>query len=360
MGSKGSVLVAMSGGVDSSVAACLLHEEGYEVLGSHMKLLHLASGGVDHGCCGPRARADAEDVARIAGFGFEVVDMSEAFEETVLDDFFSEHEAGRTPNPCVRCNEHIKFGAFLARADRLGIDFVATGHYVRTARDASGVWHLLRGADPAKDQSYMLHTLGQRQLGRSLFPVGSMPKAETRAHAERLGLPVAGKPDSQELCFVPGADHAAFIEEYVPRMIRPGELVDVDGNVVGEHHGAFRFTVGQRRGLGVSRPEPTYVVDVDAATNRVVVGPGELLARRGLVADRLSWVAGSPPSFGPFEAEVRIRYRGDDVPSVVEANGDTARVEFRAAQRGVAPGQSVVFYRGDELLGGGRIVAALR
>ncbi len=350
----------MSGGVDSSVAACLLREQDYEVLGSHMKLLHLSSGGVDHGCCGPRARADAEEVARIAGFDFEVVDMSETFEETVLDDFFSEHEAGRTPNPCVRCNEHIKFGAFLSRADDLGIDFVATGHYARTACDANGRWHLLKGADPAKDQSYMLHTLGQGQLARSLFPVGSQAKSVTRAHAERLGLPVAGKPDSQEVCFVPGADHAAFIEEYVPRLARPGEVVDVDGEVVGEHRGAFRFTVGQRRGLGVSRPEPSYVVEVDAAANRVVVGPGELLARQGLTADRVSWVAGSPPAFDPFEAEVRIRYRGNDVPSIIEANGDTARVDFHAPQRGIAPGQSVVIYRDEELLGGGRILSALR
>jgi len=357
---KGSVLVAMSGGVDSSVAACLLAEQGYEVLGSHMKLLHLPSGGVDHGCCGPRARADAEEVARIAGFPFEVVDMSEAFEETVLDDFFSEHEVGRTPNPCVRCNEHIKFGAFLERAKRLGMDFVATGHYVRTSRGDDGRWHLRRGLDRNKDQSYMLHPLGQEQLARSLFPVGGMSKGQTRAHAERLGLPVAGKPDSQEVCFVPGADHAAFLEEYVPRLVREGEIVDPAGNVLGRHRGAFRFTIGQRRGLGVSTGRRTYVVDVDAERNRVVVGPGELLARRGLVADRASWVAGEPPGDGPFEAEVRIRYRGDDVPAVVEADGPTVRVEFSAPQRGIAPGQSVVFYRGDEVLGGARIIEALR
>lgn len=360
MGAKGPVLVAMSGGVDSSVAACLLHEQGYEVLGSHMKLLHLPGGGVDHGCCGPRARADAEEVARIGGFAFEVIDMSEAFEETVLADFFSEHAAGRTPNPCVRCNEHIKFGAFLSRADELGIDFVATGHYARTARSVDGRWRLLRGADAGKDQSYVLHTLGQHQLARSLFPVGGMWKVETRRHAERLGLSVAAKRDSQEVCFVPGADHAAFIEGFVPRMVREGEIVDTDGNVLGRHGGAFRFTVGQRRGLGVSTGQRTYVLDVDAVANRVVVGSGELLARRGLVADRVSWVAGEPPIGRRVEAEVRIRYRGDDLPAAVGAEGERVRVEFRTPQRGVAPGQSVVFYQGEELLGGARILESFR
>ncbi len=354
-----SVLVAMSGGVDSSVAACLLAEEGYEVVGCHLRLVHLAEG-VDHGCCGPRARADAEAVARAAGIPFEVVDLTEAFEATVLADFFAEHEAGRTPNPCVRCNEHVKFGAFLALARERGVDRVATGHYARTVRDAAGRWHLYRGADPAKDQSYVLHTLGQRELARALFPVGGLTKAETRAHARRLGLPVAGKPDSQEVCFVPGGDHGAFLETYLPRLAREGEIVDPEGRVLGRHRGAFRYTVGQRRGLGVSTGRRSYVLEVDPASNRVVVGPGELLARRGLVADRVTWVAGEPAADGPFEAEVRLRYRGEAVPAVVEPEGGRMRVEFRAPQRAVAPGQSVVVYRGDEVLGGGRIVEALR
>jgi tRNA-uridine 2-sulfurtransferase len=359
MSSKGSVLVAMSGGVDSSVAACLLKEQGFDVLGSHLCLIHLADG-VDHGCCGPSARIDALAVGLIGGFEVEVVDMSEAFEETVLADFYAEHRAGRTPNPCARCNEHIKFGAFLARADALGIDRVATGHYVRTSTDDDGASHLLRGLDPTKDQSYMLHTLGQRELERSLFPVGGMPKAETRRHAERLGLPVADKPDSQEVCFVPRADHAAFLEEHAPDLVREGEVVDPDGRVIGAHRGVFRFTIGQRRGLGVSTPERTYVLDVDAATNRVVVGPGELLGRRALEADRVHWVAGRAPAEGPFEAEVRLRYRGEDVPAVLCAEGDRLRVEFRSPQRGVAPGQSVVVYRAEELLGGARILVAFR
>jgi tRNA-specific 2-thiouridylase len=324
-----------------------------------MNLVHLD--GVEHGCCGPQARADAAAVARIAGIEFEVVDMSGEFERTVLADFVAEHEAGRTPNPCARCNERIKFGAFLSRADDLGIDLVATGHYVRSVHDEGGRWRLFRGADPGKDQSYVLHMLGQRQLARSRFPVGAMSKAETRRHAERLGLPVAGKPDSQEVCFVPGADHAGFLEEQAPHLSREGDVVDaVSGEVLGRHHGSFRFTVGQRRGLGISRPAASYVVDVDASANRIGVGPGELLARRGLVADRVSWIAGEPPRTGPFEAEVMIRSQGSDVPAVVDPDGDRVRIEFRSPQRGVAPGQSVVVYRGGELLGGGRIIESLR
>jgi tRNA-specific 2-thiouridylase len=206
----------------------------------------------------------------------------------------------------------------------------------------------------------MLHRLGQRELTRSLFPVGGQMKAQTREHARRLGLPVALKPDSQEVCFVPGADHAAFLEEHAPGLVREGEVVDSAGRVLARHGGTFLFTVGQRRGLGVSTGERTYVVDVDAGANRVVVGPEELLARRGLEADRVSWIAGEPPSDGPFEAEVRIRYRGEDVPAVIEPSGDHVRVEFRTPQRGVAPGQGAVIYRGDELLGGGRIVHSVR
>ena len=357
MASKDSVLVAMSGGVDSSVAAALLHERGYRVLGSHLKLVHLD--GVDHGCCGPRAEADAAEVARRVGFDFEVVDLSATFERTVLADFLDEHRAGRTPNPCVRCNERIKFGAFLDRADELGFDLVATGHYARSWLGEDGRWRLGRGVDPSKDQSYVLHMLGQRQLARSVFPVGGQAKVETRAHAERLGLPVAGKPDSQEVCFVPGADHGAFLARHAPDLIRPGDVVDPSGRVLGRHQGAFRFTVGQRRGVGVATGRRAYVLETDPVRNRVVLGPGELLARGGLVADRVGWVAGEPPGPGPFECEVRLRYRGEDVAAAAEVDGEELRIEFRVPQRGVAPGQSVVLYRGDEVLGGARIREAL-
>ena len=354
-----SVLVAMSGGVDSSVAACLLKEQGYDVQGSHMNLVHLD--GVEHGCCGPTARADAAAVARIAGFPFEICDLSAEFEWSVVADFFAEHEEGRTPNPCARCNGEIKFGAFLRRADELGVDFVATGHYVQRVRGEDGGWHLRRGADAAKDQTYMLHMLGQRQLSRSLFPVGGMTKAETRAHAERFGLPVASKPDSQELCFAPAGDAGGFVRSHAGAMVRPGgEMVDQDGRVVGEHDGTFAFTVGQRRGLGVALGAPAYVLEVDPSANRVVIGPQELLARRGLTADRASWIAGAPPAAMPFEAEVQIRYKGAPAPAVVEVSGAGFDVTFRRPQHAVAPGQSAVIYRGDDLLGGGRIVASFR
>jgi len=358
MSGKPSVLVAMSGGVDSSVAACLLHERGYRLIGSHLKLVD--ADGVEHGCCGPQAEADAAAVAEVAGFDFEVVDMGATFRRTVLADFFDEHRSGRTPNPCVRCNEQIKFGAFLDRADRLGVDLVASGHYVRTWRDEAGGWHLGRGLDRTKDQSYVLHVLGQAQLARALFPVGNQTKAETRAHAERLGLPVAAKPDSQDVCFVPNADHAAFLEAHAPDLVRAGAVVDAaSGSTLAQHGGTFRYTIGQRRGLGVSTGERSYVVDIDPAANRVVIGPAELLARRGLVADRFAWVAGEPPD-GPIGASVRVRYQGEDVPAEVGPDGpDRARIVFREPQRAIAPGQSVVVYRGDEVLGGGRIVQAL-
>lgn len=356
MASKGSVLVAMSGGVDSSVAACLLLEAGYEVLGSHLKLVD--TGGVEHGCCGPGAELDARAVAEAAGFPFEVADMGDAFAERVIADFVAQSEAGRTPNPCVRCNERIKFGAFIDRADVLGMDFVASGHYVRTSRDSEGTWRLYRGLDPSKDQSYVLHTLGQKQLARSLFPVGEQTKAETREHARRFGLPVSEKRDSQELCFAPAGDAGGFLVKHAPHLAREGDVVDPEGRILGHHNGTFRYTIGQRRGLGVSTGERSYVVDIDPAENRVVVGAAELLARRGLVAERINWITGRPS--GPFEADVRIRYNGRAALAVVDPVGSaSARVEFRTPQRAVAPGQSVVFYSGDEVVGGGTIRSAL-
>ena len=342
MASKGSVLVAMSGGVDSSVAACLLAEQGYDVVGSHMRLVHLDD--VEHGCCGPTARADAEAVARIGGFPFEIAEMTREFDEQVIGDFTREHGAGRTPNPCARCNGEIKFGAFLRRAADLGVDAVATGHYVRTWRDGGGRWHLMRGADEAKDQSYMLHMLGQSQLARSLFPVGGMPKAEVRAHAARLGLPVATKPDSQELCFAPSGDAGGFVRSAVPELVRAGgAIVDADGRLVGKHDGTFAFTVGQRRGLGVALGRKAYVVDVDAASESgdgrgggapVSRGPG---GRPCDVGGRPCSRRGAPRGPGPRPVS-RGRRPGRDLPVAQRvhrhvpraAAGDRARDRARS------------------------------
>jgi tRNA-specific 2-thiouridylase len=280
----------------------------------------------------------------------------------VIDDFVAEHRAGRTPNPCARCNGEIKFGAFLRLAESRGADLLATGHYVRTSAADDGRRRLLKGADRSKDQSYMLHMLGQRALRRSLFPVGGLSKSETRDLAASFDLPVAGKPDSQELCFAPAGDAGGFVRDQVPELVRAGgSIVDDEGRRLGEHEGTYAFTVGQRRGLGVAVGAPAYVVELDARSNRVVVGPRELLARRGLEADRVSWVAGEPPGGDPFEAAVRIRYRGEDMPAWVEPVGNARmRVSFRTPQRSVAPGQSAVVYRGDEVMGGGRIVSSSR
>jgi len=307
MSSKGSVLVAMSGGVDSSVAAYLLLEQGFEVVGSHMQLVHLE--GVEHGCCGPAARADAAEVASIAGFPFEICDLTLDFDEHVIDDFVTEHEAGRTPNPCARCNGEIKFGAFLRRADELGIDRVATGHYVRSERAPDGSWRLLRGFDRSKDQSYMLHMLGQRELSRAIFAVGGLAKTETRALAERFGLPVASKPDSQELCFAPSGDAGRFLGQIAPHLMREGEVVDMDGRVLAHHGGAAAGcrSIGERSRGRAYRHRPRLPRSGPAS------GPAErpLLCanrreRRSLDADHAACGAGlhavppfsSPPDQG--------------------------------------------------------------
>jgi len=355
------VLVAMSGGVDSSVAAALLAADGHDVTGVHMKLSNTpaapASDGRVHGCCTVEAADDARRVAQVLDVPFYVWDLTEEFSRGVLDDFVSEYARGRTPNPCVRCNETVKFGALLARGRRAGFDAVATGHYA-ISRDSGGRRRLYRSADSAKDQSYVLSTLGQDELAFARFPVGDRTKPETRALARWLQLRTAEKPDSYEICFVPEGDAGAFVEG-VLGPAREGDLVDADGQVLGEHRGVHHYTVGQRRGLGVATHERRYVLSIDAENNRVVVGPGELLARGGLDAERVSWIAERP---APGSAvTVQIRAHGAAIDSSIERLGDgTALVRFATPQRGVAPGQIVAFYRGDEVLGGGTIARSLR
>lgn len=357
------VLVAMSGGVDSSVAAAILAREGHEVTGVHMKLSSYAtsseSDGRVHGCCTVEAADDARRVAQVLDIPFYVWNLTEEFSRGVLDDFVSEYAGGRTPNPCVRCNETVKFGALLERGRSAGFDAVATGHYA-VSRFERGAWRLYRSADRVKDQSYVLSTLGQEALAAARFPVGAQTKDQTRALARSLALRTADKPDSYEICFVPDGDAAGFVERLAgPDVLAGGAIVDADGTLLGEHAGVHRYTVGQRRGLGLGLAEKRYVVEVDAPSQRVVVGPGELLARGGLEAERVRWFT-NPPAAGSGLA-VQIRAHGDAIPATIETiEPDGAIVRFAESQRGIAPGQLVAFYDGDEVLGGGTIGRSLR
>ena len=357
------ILVAMSGGVDSSVAAAILARDGHDVTGVHMKLSSYATSsereGRVHGCCTVEAADDARRVAQVLDIPFYVWNLTDEFARGVLDDFVSEYASGRTPNPCVRCNETVKFGALLDRGRDAGFDAVATGHYA-VSRFERGAWRLYRSADRAKDQSYVLSTLGQEALSFARFPVGGQTKDETRALARELALRTADKPDSYEICFVPDGDAAGFVESLAdPGALASGEIVDADGAVLGEHAGVHRYTVGQRRGLGLGLAEKRYVVEVDASANRVVVGPGELLARTGLEAERVRWF-GDPPARGT-ELTVQIRAHGAEIPARIDTIGaDRTLVRFAERQRGIAPGQLVAFYAGDETLGGGTIARSLR
>ncbi|HLW18013.1 MAG TPA: tRNA 2-thiouridine(34) synthase MnmA [Actinomycetota bacterium] len=352
------ILAAMSGGVDSSVAAAMLVNEGHEVTGVHLRLTEQspAQDGRVHGCCGIADADDARRVAQVLDIPFYVWNFKDAFAHGVIDDFVGEYARGRTPNPCVRCNETVKFGALRARALSLGFDAVATGHYART-RVEDGRWHLYRSADTEKDQSYVLARTGQEELSTARFPVGAQTKDATRELARQLGLRIADKPDSYEICFVPDGDAGGFVERSVE--IPAGEIVGTDGAVLGEHPGIHRFTVGQRRGLGInSGSAKTFVLEIDAPQNRIVVGPEEMLGRRGLDAEGVRWIAGRTPE--RIDA-VQVRAHGGVAAAgLLDVDGDRARVGFAEPQRGIAPGQLVAFYLGDEVLGGGTIARANR
>jgi tRNA-uridine 2-sulfurtransferase len=361
-----SVLVAMSGGVDSSMAAALLVEEGHDVTGVHLKLADTPSGLPGRGCCTLDDSRDARRVADLLGIPFYVWDLAHPFRERVVDDFVAEYAAGRTPNPCVRCNERVKYTALLARARAAGFDALATGHHVRL-RHAAGRFRMLRAADPGKDQTYVLYMASQGQLEHTRWPVGEWRKADLRAEAARRGLVTARKPDSHDVCFIPSGDLGGFLRDRLGT--RPGRLLEADGTVLGAHDGAFRFTVGQRRGLGLSGArEPLFVTAIEG--DDVRVGPREALATRELTADRISWIAGEAPASsgaersvcsGRGELSAQVRYRGAPLPAVVEPLGE-ARVRVRfpeEAPLGVAAGQAVVFYEGDECLGGATVVATV-
>ncbi len=345
----------MSGGVDSAVAAALLVEQGYEVIGVTLQLYdHGAAVGRSGTCCAGRDIADARRVAQTLGIPHYVLDYEARFRAAVIDDFADTYLAGETPVPCVRCNQRIKFLDLLDAARGLGADFLATGHYVQRIDGAAGP-ELHRGADPARDQSYFLFATTPEQLARLRFPVGGMPKAETRALAERLGLPVAAKPDSQDICFVPSGDYATTIAKLRPGLEHGGDIVHVDGRVLGRHEGITHFTVGQRRGLGLGGGDPLFVVRLDAAANRVVVGSRSALAVQAFAVRELNWLGPNIPAEG-VRAEVRVRSTRMPVPATVFADGDGARVELALSEEGVAPGQACVVYQGSRVLGGGWIV----
>jgi tRNA-specific 2-thiouridylase len=351
----------MSGGVDSSVAAALMVDEGYDVTGIMLKLWRGETANSGSGCCNVGAAEDARRVANTLDIPFYVFNFAERFEDTVVRDFRRSYASGRTPNPCVRCNQWIKFGTLLERAAGLGADVLATGHYARV-RNERGNYRLLRGRDERKDQSYVLWMLNQPELARTRFPVGEMKKSETRRIANELGLRTADKPDSQEICFVRGGDLGAYVAESITEASRPGPIVDGSGGVVGEHRGIGRYTVGQRKGLGISLGEPVYVTSIDASSNTLTIGGGNDMFVDGFTTEETSFV--SRPPRGATRALVQHRAHGDAVPAILSAAGDgRAEVTFDRPIAAVAPGQSAAFYseaQPDELIGGGVIDASIQ
>ena len=348
------VIVGMSGGVDSSVAAALLVEQGYEVIGVTMRLWTLHDTDAlptKQQCCSVEDVDDAVAVAQALGIRHYVMNFERQFQERVVDYFVDEYARGRTPNPCLACNEHIKYRALLDRALALDADLLATGHYARVRATAAG-YELLRAVDAGKDQSYVLYTLGQAELAKLLLPLGGLEKAEVRRIAARHGLPVADKPDSNEICFVPNNDYRTFLAERLPAA--PGALVNIaTGRTVGEHGGYTGYTVGQRKGLGALGAR-TYVVGIQPERNVVLVGDEDALLARRVTAERLRFVSGAPPPPGA-RIDAKIRYKSVPAPASLTVTDATATVQFDRPHRAITPGQAIVFYAGDVVLGGGTI-----
>jgi tRNA-specific 2-thiouridylase len=350
------VLLGMSGGVDSSVAAYLLKEQGYDVIGVTMKVWpqDCVSRAEDK-CCGPQAVADARGVAHALGIPHYVVDEANEFEKMVIDYFTSEYRAGRTPNPCVMCNEKLKFGNLLAKARALGASHIATGHYARIEQDANGRATLLKALDARKDQSYFLFSLRQEQLAAAILPLGHLTKPETRALAKKLGLKTYDKEDSQEICFVPGNDYTSFLKSHLgEKDFHPGGIYFKDGSKMGDHEGIEFYTVGQRKGLGGGHGRPLYVIDIEASTQRVIVGEYDDLLREDCFLSQTNW--GEDGLTHPTEITTKIRYNYPEVRAIVHPlPGHRARLEFLEPQRSVSPGQAAVCYVGDRVIGGGWI-----
>jgi tRNA-specific 2-thiouridylase len=345
----------MSGGVDSSLAAALLVEQGYDVVGVSMRLWEGSDGATESGCCSLDDFLDARRVAEQIGIPFYVMDFRAAFGGAVVDDFVAEYRRGRTPNPCARCNQYVKFGAFWQRARELGATLIATGHYAQL-RDGPDGALLCRGADTDKDQSYFLFAVDRSVLNHTRFPVGGMTKAEVRAEAARRGLPVADKPDSQEVCFAPRSSYMAFVERQPSaEPLRPGAVVDEQGTVLARHDGVHRFTIGQRRGLGINSTTPRYVTGIDAARGMVRVGSATDVGTGGLVAANANWLTAIPAAGSRVAVKIRSRF-APQAARVLRADRDGFEVLADDEMRAVTPGQAAVLYDGDRVIGGGWIV----
>lgn len=349
------VVVAMSGGVDSSVAAALLKSQGHEVIGMMLRLWSEEGKQDSNRCCTPEAMSLARRVAAILDIPFYVVDAKQIFRDTVVSYFLEGYARGETPNPCLVCNRQIRWTFLLEHAEALGAEFMATGHYARIRRTPDNRVELLRAADTAKDQSYVLHVLGPEKLRKAMFPIGEYTKPEVRKLAESFGLPTASRHDSQDLCFLAGEDYRDFLKRHEAGL-RSGPILRTDGRVLGQHGGLANYTIGQRKGLGATTGTPLYVLGKEAATNSLYVGTRDELGSRELTAKDVKWTSGGPPAAN-FRAAVKIRYTAREAAAQVQAleGGTTVRVRFDAAQRDITPGQAAVFYDKDIVLGGGII-----
>ena len=343
-------LIAMSGGVDSSMAAKLTIEKGIECIGCTMKLFENEDADPDN-------VEDARNVASRFDMPFYVFDLRDEFQNCVMEKFVQFYAEGKTPNPCIDCNRHLKFGELLQKAEELGCDYIVTGHYGIIEQDEStGKYILKKGADPAKDQSYVLHRLTQKQLAHILMPLGEYTKTEIRAMAEKAGFANANKPDSEDICFIPDGDYAAMIERFLGKEFPPGEFVDTKGNVIGQHRGIIHYTVGQRKHLGQTFGEPRYVCRVDAENNRVVLGTAEEVFSEKATVTEFNWISGEVPK-EDVRCTVRTRYQQKEKPATVRVLSDeTVEIIFDEPQRAVTPGQAAVLYDGDIVLGGGTII----
>jgi tRNA-specific 2-thiouridylase len=358
------ILAAMSGGVDSSVAAAILKKEGYQVIGATMQVWpsNKQAGYADRfgGCCGTSAVQDARRVADKLGIPHYVMNFGDTFMRWVITEFCHEYSLGRTPNPCISCNRYIKFGALLERARELGADFIATGHYARIEKSETDGRYLLRqGIDRRKDQSYVLYRLTQEQLSHARLPVGNFTKERVREIAGEMGLPVSAKPESQEICFIPDNDYPRFLKGYIPEAAEPGPILDKEGTILGKHKGILFYTIGQRKRLGLSTREPLYVTGIDPERNAIIVGSKKEAHSSELIASRLNWIA-IDTLRQPLPLSAKIRYLHQEAEAVViPVDGDHVRVRFNEPQLAVTPGQAIVFYRGDTVVGGGVIERAV-